>query len=710
MLLRDLEIAENYSSREGMDLINEFYNPVLETAIEYDRVTGFFSPKVLAAAARGFAQLIQNGGKIRLVTSIEVAPEVIKSYYDSVISEEVLERYAGWNAEEIEGKIDEDYLGVFSYLLASGQLEMKIALTEDGDGILHQKIGIIIDAEGDAISFSGSNNETVRGWQNNIEEFKVFRKHELASYKWFMSDAENFERLWENKMPGVRVLPLSLAAKEKLIKITESKDEIGKVVERIKKYEDPKKRDENAKTKPKELFDYQKAAIQFWFDHDCNAIFEMATGTGKTFTTIQALKKFQEEHGGIHAIVAAPLASLVVQWREELVDNIKDCSIVTTDSMDWRKRVQEIISLQELGSNQSFIIVTTYSLFNRKDFQEKLQRMRSELILVADEMHNLVTGAGIKSASLEIFRYRLGLSATPERLWEPKKSEALAKIFHEARFSFTLADAIERGFLVPFDYYPIPTHLNNDETQEYLDLSAKIGPMMAANGGVLHEDSDDESLKSLLIRRARIKKEAQQKMKKLREILVKLRSENKLDHALIYVDNEEYLSELQKMLNEEKIITARIIGETNRKEREEVVRALENGAIDAIVAIKCLDEGVDIPSAQRAFILSSNTDPREYVQRLGRVLRVDRKYSRKKFAEIYDFIVLPPENINFRDESDYNAMRGMVKWEATRAKFFTSFARNGDDASFELFEMAHDYGMVFSDYELCYNGYEGLEE
>lgn len=708
--LCDLEIKDTYSSQE-MDLVAEFYNPVLELAVSYDRITGFFSPKVFAIAARGFSHLIKNGGKVRLVTSVEVDSDIYRALNKSYFSDEDIVNYADWDLANLENELECNYLAVFSYMLSSGKLEIKVAITEPHSGILHQKIGIIRDSENNALSFGGSNNETVYGWKYNIEQFKVFKSWQLYSHDWYQDDVEEFERIWNNRITGAHVLPLSLAAKEKLIRTTKTNEDIDIIIEKIKQAET--EHQESTPTQPRrELFDYQREAIDFWFQHGCVGIFEMATGTGKTFTTIQALKEFRQRHEILQAVVVVPLTSLQTQWHEELADELENCSIIDTSNHDWRNRIRRLQQLKLLGANddQNFIIVTTYNIFNRQDFREIIEKVATELVLVADEMHNLATERGLVAASLPIYRYRLGLSATPERLWRPKNSKKVSNVFHDHYFSFPIEKAIERGFLVPFNYHPQVVCLDDDEYQEYLDLSQRISKMMARGGLSEDDDVQDDALKSLLIRRARIKKEASAKLPQVQQKLLELHRNNQLNRALIYVDNENYLTELQRTLTDKRIKTSRITGSTPRDERERIIEQLDDQIIDAIVAIKCLDEGVDIPSARRAFILANNTDPREYTQRLGRVLRLDRKHPGKDHADIYDYIVSPPQQITFYDEKDRDVARNLLKSELTRAQFFIKIATNGNDANFDLFEHCRDiFGFVFSPEELCYNGEKEID-
>lgn len=697
--LQDLPLKDTYSSQFD-DLVNDFYNPILKIAVQYDRITGFFSPKVLAAASRGFSNLIKNNGKIRLITSVEVDSEMYEmiSENDSLVAR--ITNLEEWDIESIENQLIKDYLGVVAYLLECNKLEIRIAVVEKNHGIFHQKTGIVTDADGNKISFSGSNNETAYGWLYNIEKYYVFNNWSMRTLGYFQSDLNEFENLWNGTDTRVKMVSLSGAFKEKLIRKTKSPDDIGVVRKRIIGAESPKPPTDDKKP----LRDYQKAAIKHWEDHNYTSIFEMATGTGKTFTTVSALRKFKNDNGYLRTVVVVPLTTLTTQWENDVKDLLEDCLVINTaTSNNWKNKVEQLANLQTLGNSNNFVIITTYTMFNKAIFKERISRVANRLILVADEMHNLVTERGLESAAADYYTYRLGLSATPDRLWRPESSGKLEKIFGENRFSFTIKDAIDRGYLVPYNYHPIESTLLQEEYEEYLELSKQIGRLMAGNDGSIDEgDVGSDDLKMKLMRRARIKKCAENKIDILKDELLRLKKNDDLVQTLIYVENEEYLQNVQQILSELNIITSKIVGETPLNDRLKIIESLSVGSINAIIAIKCLDEGVDIPSAKRAFILSNNTDPREYVQRLGRVLRLDPN-SGKDHADIYDFIVTPPSGTIYEDEWENQTADNLIKNEMIRANFFVEYALNAEEAKNQLFDIADEHGFIYKIEDLYYN-------
>ena len=704
MNLRDIKFEPSYSSYRG-SLLKDFYIPVLSCAKEYNRITGYFSPKVFAVAARGFKECIKNDCKIRIVTSVELDQETynaLEMMNDRSFLDKTIESF---EPESIDNDLDYSYLQLFMYLYASGKLELKIAATVVDNAIFHPKIGIVTDSEGDSISFSGSNNETAKGWLFNVENFKVFT--EWDDYKYFQKDQEDWEAYWNDNCIKMKIVSLDEARKDIIIDKTNKEelsfDEIVKTIDELEE-EEISGSDNGDWTgeypEPKPVRKYQNDAIEHWKRNNYDSIFAMATGTGKTYTSILALDSFRKENGGLHVVVVVPLLSLISQWSSELKSYFSDIIIIeATTQVDnkWRAKFEEIILAGRMGIHKDFIIITTYDAFITDEFNRKISNLVEEdIILVADEMHNLVTENCINSAKNIKYKYHLGLSATPTRLWRQDESKIVRGIFGNNQFTFDLERAIREGFLVEFFYHPIVVHLSMDEYTDYIDLTRKIGQYSYDND----EEGLNDIAKQYMLKRAKIKKNAMNKFLKLKELVSRLDEEGLFYSALVYTDNHEALGEVQRLLAEKNILTRNFTAESSLSQREQTIDILRKKIIKAIVAIKCLDEGVDIPSAQLAFLVSSNTDQREYVQRLGRVLRLDPE-GKKSHSDVYDFIVVPPEGMTYyTDEGEKNTARKMVKNEMIRASFFAGLAKNKDDIEMQLFKIMNDYGFIFTEDEL----------
>lgn len=699
MKLRDVDILPAYSTDDVKDLLDSFYNPVLECAVKYDRVTGFFSPKVFAIAARGFRKCVENNCKIRIITSVCVEDETWDAINESTKLSNVSRCLDDYTLDSVHDELDYNYLQLFMYLYSTGILEMKVAAVREGNGIFHEKIGIITDSFEDSVSFSGSNNETANGWINNIEEFKVFKDWEPVQATYCAIDKKKFETYWDGESNRFKVLTLDKAESEGLIRKTLKPDiTIEEIKKRIYEQENVKLYGGGNKPRTRQLRPYQKDAIAHWKNSNYISIFEMATGTGKTFTTVSALKQFREGNSSLHCVVGVPLISLLVQWRGELLSNFgEDLKIIVASSSvdnDWRKELSDLTIRLKMGLKTDFAILVPYVTLSNEDFVSKIRRIGADgMVFLADEMHNLVTERAMAVLSEEIFKYRLGLSATPVRLWAPKESKIVTAFFGDDPYIFSLEKAILEGFLVPYNYYVKPVHLTIDEFEDYCGISKEIGRYSAM--GNQYKDSELNAL----LKRARIKKNAENKILALSGVIAENKKIGPISHSLFYVDNSEMLEKVQKTLLEYNIVSSKFTGEEDLATREDIIDAIRRKDINAIVAIKCLDEGVDIPSARNAYFISSNTDPREYIQRLGRVLRRDEK-SGKTHSNIYDFIVLPPSNMRFSDVSERTIARNLVRNEVIRAKFFCELAKNAESAREEVDDIVGGIGMTFTEEEL----------
>lgn len=693
-MIEKLNLQKVYSSSKD-NLLRDFYNPVLEHATKYDRITGYFSPAVFAICAKGLSSMFANGGKMRLITSIEVDRKTFESIKESQkLPNELLEEYKiPDDPIELRTELEKNYYSLFVALLKKEIIELKIALTVNGTGILHEKIGIINDKDNMKLSFSGSNNETVYGWSQNIENFKVFPEWEEVSKSYFNDDSRKFDEYWAGKSEKVVVLSVDEALKKEIFKSYEHSKNVDELIKSIRLKENLESGDSGKQKR--DIRDYQFAAIKHWEDQGFVSIFEMATGSGKTFTSLNALNHFKTAKGHLRCIIVVPLVTLVEQWENEIRSILNYVTIINATGANphWKSDFRKLSQSATLGTDDDFILITTYSTFSTATFRDLINSYSgNELILLADEMHNLVTENNINTASSEKFKYKLGLSATPTRLWKQNESQVVQELFGGESFVYSLADAIKDKALVEYEYSVIPVHLTEEEFEEYLILSKQASRLSHFAG---EKTNGSNPLATVLTKRAIIKKQAENKFIALDQLVDKLKRQGDFHNALIYVDSNSSLTNVQLILTEKHIKTSRFTGDESLALRNKVIKSLDSKLIEAIIAIKCLDEGVDIPSATIGIFLSNNTDPREYVQRLGRVLR-KHDASNKMIAYVYDFIVLPPSNI----DSSNSAARNLVKTEVKRIKFFEELAKNSDEVKESLGKILDMYGYYFEIEEL----------
>lgn len=651
MSFRDLGISYSYETGRD-DPVNEFYVPLLAEAVKYDRIAGYFTSASLAIAARGIAGLIRNKGTMRIIA----CPRLDEK--DAAMIEDVVERPDEYisnqlliDLDHIEDDFQRDHIRALGWMLANGYLEIKIALvkqknteTIDYDSLFHQKIGIMKDKDGNRLSFSGSINETASGWLTNIEEFKVFRSWELGQDSYLDEDAERFEEFWHELRPNVAIKTLPEAVYDKLIVIGR---EFSQEHFTAKRY--IRTRKEKTVQEKLNLFSYQLEAFNKWKENYFQLLFEMATGTGKTRTAIACINYFLGVMPKGLIIISCPQNTLSMQWKGE-IDNIGldiDSVIIADGNHKWREALKKELKLVALGFSNHAIVYTTHATASGDDFINIIREHIAKIpvCFVGDEAHGL--GAyQAKKALLKEYSCRIGLSATPSRWFDDYGSKILTDYFGNDSFQFTITQALttinpltNNPFLVEYEYHPVFVSLTDEELEKYQSLTIRIKKMSA------YSKSSDEyqiRLEKLLFDRANIEKNAELKYEALKEILLS----GPISNTLIFASDAQ-IDKVMCLLQEKKIMAHRFTQDQGTvlaqkfgglSERQYLIKKFKDGTYQALVAIKCLDEGIDIPTAHTAIIMASSTNPREYIQRVGRVIRQSKGKDR---AYIYDFVLEP---------------------------------------------------------------------
>lgn len=663
--LSELNLKSSYES--GIDdLVREFYLPVLETAVSYDRIAGFFSSSSLAIASRGIAGLIKNGGRMRLLASPRLSQEdadMIENVTkdpDKFISHSLL-----FEVTHIESEFEQDHVKALGWMLANNFLQIKLAKVVneknilDSRAIFHQKIGVIKDAKKNIVSFSGSINETASAWIHNIEEFKVFKSWEIGQEDFIKSDIDKFESFWSGKRINVKTFDLPEAVQKNLLEYSKdfSLEEFC-----IKYYKKNKKQillGKNEKdmmpTKDKtdklSLFFYQTEAVNMWMNNGHSLLFEMATGTGKTRTAIACVDKILHEIDHFVVIVACPQSTLARQWKIE-VDQLGvffDSEVIADSSnRSWRNQLAICFKKLSVGFDKNLIIYTTHVTASKKDFIEIIKKNSdgNNFCFIGDEAHGLGALKN-KHALLSLYKYRIGLSATPKRWFDDIGTEVLTNYFGEKEFQFPIFKALttinpltNKPFLVSYYYHPVFVDLTEDELELYRKLSLKIRKLSLCKK---NNDEYQKRYESLLFARAAIGKNAENKFLALKEVLLSMPC---VKNTLIFVSDKQ-IDKVLEILKEKGIFAHRFTemqGTVPKErfngltERQYLIKNFKDGIYQVLVAISCLDEGIDIPSAETAIIVASSTNPREYIQRIGRVIR---QAPNKGEAHIFDFIIEP---------------------------------------------------------------------
>jgi superfamily II DNA or RNA helicase len=686
--LKKLDIQEDYRSDRD-NLIQDFYLPCLERATFYNRAVGFFSSSSLIAVSKGLTALIRSGGKMRLVASPCLSPEDVEAIEKGLKKRE--EVIAGVILQELDREFEEftkDRLACLAWLLGQGVLEIKLAISKDlqNQGIYHEKLGIFADNTGEIIAFTGSANESFSAFNDNFECIDVFCSWKKIEQVRAWRKLENFERLWNNQTEKIEVIDFPEAATRSLLKLRPSRppQEDAEIEGRGDAGKKSDWRFREAKKGYGEKRERLKVGLrQLQIDavaafREANrGILAMATGTGKTITALACATHFENLD---LIIISVPTKELVRQWVKEIETKtyFRPPIIATGKAQHWREilfRKLRLIYYQELPHERlPIIVVGTYSELSKLPVADLIcdaGGLPQRSLLIADEVH--ATGAGIYRRILrEDFSYRLGLSATPIRPYDEEGTGVVLEYFSGIVYEFTLEEAIAAGILCQYDYQVYVTALNDEEHDKFQQLTAKIASLLS------NKDNRDR-LNYLTIQRAKIIKSATAKMAILDRILIDYPPEK----MMIYCADIAQATEISCKLAQKGLRVARY--SSKDCDREKILANFAKGYLDALVAVKCLDEGVNIPSVHQAIILASDATERQFIQRRGRILRTAPQ---KSVATLIDVLVVPP----LGDESVK-----LIESEIHRIKLFARSARNRTSIIINLIEELKYYGITYSD-------------
>lgn len=720
MGLRDLNIELEYRTKTS-DIVRDFIVPALSESTTYDRAVGFFSSSSLAEVAQGIRRIALRGGKIRLIASPYLSEQDLSAINDgyarrgSIDRELLLERVIALFDKDGPEGIGSDRLNMLANMIAAGVLDLRIAFseTESGIGMYHEKVAILTDEDGDKVAFAGSMNESSQAMRNNYETIDVFKSWDDDEGRVAMKQ-NAFDAIWEGRAKGVSTYDFP-EVKDTIMKkyMRRHLDLRDDLIDEDEGESIPSrgKLEHHFPRIPAEydLRGYQIEAVENWKKAGFRGIFDMATGTGKTVTALAAITALSRHlDDDLTVVIVCPYQHLVDQWVEDIrkfnIDPIIGYS--TSPQKDWLKRLDRAARDKRFKVKDSKFIclVCTNGTYATSKVQRLLDRIPGRKLIVADEAHNV--GAEHMSKLLrDDFEYRLALSATIERYRDETGTRRIFEYFGDRCIEYTLEEAIYgRGdvepCLTPYRYHPVIVYLDPDELERYGEISLEISRAMGTNPDGTPRIS--ERAKMLALKRARLVAATRQKVPKLKEVIKAYKNDN---YMLVYcgatkleIGNHEeegpddyemrQIDVVKRMLGNELDMKVRqFTARENSAERSEIKELFSRGDLQALVAIKCLDEGVNIPRIEKAFILASTTNPREYVQRRGRLLRKDKE-GKKIRAEIFDFITLPrrPEAV-VEGGWETPGEKRLVYNELVRAKEFADLAENAAQISKQLYEI-----------------------
>lgn len=703
MSLRDIQIDSEYRTL-SCDMANDFYIPMLGEAILYKRAVGFFSSSALAAISAGIYELYENGGKIQLIASPRLSSEDIEAINDGYQQrEEIIKGALKRELEDCTDFCQQNRLNLLATLIAKGILDIRIAVTigKKGIGMYHEKMGLIEDIEGNIVAFSGSMNETDTAIHDNYEAIDVFCSWISTDHKRVERKNQAFLKMWDGLDENICVMKFPEIEKEFIEKYQMGDIDAKSLKEGWAAYH---VKPTFGLVKPEwlNLYDYQQEAIKNWQANDYCGIFDMATGTGKTLTALGAVAELCKNVKRLAVIIVCPYQHLVEQWVEDIRAFGANPIIGYSGSSytNYKKELKNRIFNFNYKITDFFCFITTNASFMSKAINEEIRKLSQDTILVVDEAHNF--GAkNLQNTLQQDFTYRLALSATLERQGDEDGTNILRNFFGNKCIEYGLERAIAEKKLTPYYYYPVIVYLTDAELDKYQLYTSKI-----IQNIVKRKDKTivTNLAKEFMLKRARLVAGASEKIEKLREMANDFKNEKNM---LIYCgatnvqgydncsdDDIRQIDYISRMLNFDfGMRTAQFTSREDSKERKRRLEEFQNGEIQALIAIKCLDEGVNVPAIKTAYILASTTNPKEYIQRRGRVLRL---YPGKEAAYIYDFITLPRELTTVENTSSELAKseRALVVKEIRRMREFCHIALNPYETQMLIMDLRDIYNVT----------------
>lgn len=703
----------------------EFCHNALSNSIRLDLGLGYFSSASFNVLAHGMAQFIVNGGVMNLYINKYVSSDdfnLLKGGFDTRFDDELINDFT--SLKNTFEKRDEHFFQCLAFLIQENRINIRIIVLKNG-GLPHEKYGIFTDKNNDKIYFNGSMNMTAYALVGNLETIECTCSWKGPDSLDKVLDFErHFHEVWNGNCNGVMVFEAKRFCNE-IMKTYPNQDpeqllqkELEFINEVIKKQSIHNDDVPHFPACYKNgVLPYQEEAYNAWLNNDRKGVFAMATGTGKTVTALNCALHEYVKDGYYNLLILVPTLDLVEQWEKDLkMFNYKNITNVSSLNDGWRKELVEISSRIKRGRVTNFVIISTYDSFVHKDFQLLLPSISNNTILIADEAHN-IGGKQVKLCfeKLSISK-RIGLSATPERIYDDDESCEIGVFFNDQSpyvYSFPMSRAISEGRLCRYYYYPKIAKLNKDEMELYTFYTRRLYALWDSNK---QKFSNKKQAENILMSRKRVIHKCNDKIRVYREILREI-GEERLKYTFVYspqgkysklgdsVDDvqmsEDYdMSFIKQLQKETKSIYPNIrcnsfTGKDSKTVRSSLLQAFGNGEIDVLLAMKCLDEGVNIPRAEIGIFTSSTGNPREFIQRRGRLLR---KHPEKTYSYIYDIVVIP-DTIS-REQRLSSMESNLVKSELHRVAYFASLAQNlmANNGAFEVLnEVAHDFGIIWNE-------------
>lgn len=755
MLKTDIEWPDSrrYASDSDWKPVG-FFSEGLCNSTQFDLLLGFFASSAISVLSDGFSVFLYNGGRMRLIINDILSAED-KDAINRGSSDMNIPAFDLSNLADIKATLserDRHFFDCLAWLIRNDRIEIKIIALKNDVGISHTKCGVFSDGI-NKVAFDGSCNFSRSALIDNLESLSAYcdwdggtdkarvRNIEETFNNTFSGENENVQYLTPEK---IKTNITKAFAEKELTQLLQDEcdllsrkhdsklptsilrilDKAHKRVKEIIRRQEDAANAVVASLEEKPHFpyptgprEYQKIAFENWKNNGQKGLFAMATGTGKTITSLNCLLEIYNRKKYYKALILVPTITLVNQWEKECFKfNFTNVIKVCSANPSWQNDLASIRTLERLrGDKVSYVIISTYASFVRDRIFDALNSLSpSQLLVIADEAHNLGATSLRKKMAKVVYGRRIGLSATPDRQYDEVGNDAINEFFNVKEgytFEYNMKEAIENGVLCKYLYYPHLIELTDTEMDEYVAISKKIVKYFNFNKGVF--DKSDEVFTGLLIKRKRIIHKAINKQNVFRDILQnRIDETGSLKYTLVYVpegnkpdtyEADKYIlsdisdngdDETQHLIDTYTSIVRDISPKTTvRKftsdstERDDILSDFEKGNVEVLTSMKCLDEGVDVPRSELAIFCASTGNPRQFIQRRGRVLRT---HPDKKLAILHDLVVAPKVAAS---DSTYQMERSMLKSELLRVNNFATLSLNPFYAQQELNDIMNYYNL-----------------
>lgn len=741
-----------YKSRTEWEPIG-FFSDCLCNATRFDLKLGFFSTSAINVLADGFATFLYNGGRMRLIIN-DILSEQDKSIIEkATIGDTIIPALSLDDIATLKNTLSErgqHFFDCIAWLIKNNRIEIKVIVPKDGSGISHTKCGLFADAT-NKVAFDGSCNFSRTALVDNRESITAFCDWDSVSDKYKIEDLEeDFLRTFKEKDDSVKYLdatairtgisinfpdksikdllqdevellsvnsmsdyPISVKkalqhAKEKVLKVIQQLEE-----EKVKTIEESKNPRFPYYSGPR---NYQVQAFENWKNNNQKGLFAMATGTGKTLTSLNCLLQIYNKTNCYKAIILVPTITLVEQWEGECKKfNFNNIVKVCSKYPQWQTEIDRIKLKETMDSSSaSYIIISTYASFVRdKVFPVLNSFPKKRLLFIADEAHNMGSGRMMDKIGGIPYLRRIGLSATPKRQFDDDGNRQLYEFFGSSKqftFEYSMQEAIDNGFLCRYYYYPHIVRLTDAEMAEYMEISRKLAKMYSSTKKDFKKG--DDILKILLLKRKRIIHKAINKEEVFRQIVNgRYTEKGNLKYTLVYApegnriddnssdiydtvevigDDEEtnhIIDKYTQIVQEISPITTVKKFTSDSSDRDKILSDFANGDLEVLTSMKCLDEGVDVPRSELAIFCASTGNPRQFIQRRGRILRTHKD---KKYAYIHDLVVVP--EISSASEA-FEMERNLLEGELRRVRDFALMSENAHISIQQLKDILEYYNL-----------------